>query len=195
MTFPLVIERSTMEGIVEESHGARRVELIQRACVEDQILQNLMSAMAADLIAGCPTGRIFGESLATAIGAYVAGKYSIAAARFTEYRHGLSKQRLRNAIDYIQSNLDTNLGVAEIARVAFMSPYYFGKLFKRSTGQTLHQYVLEQRIRKAQILLTKTDLALIHIASAIGMANQSHFTSVFKSRLGITPRLYRTQYR
>jgi AraC family transcriptional regulator len=193
MTFPLLIEGTTMDRIVAEAHGAPRIELIQRAGVEDQILQNLMWAMAADLMSGCPTGRIFGESLATAIGAYVAGKYSIVAARFTDYRNGLSKQRLTDVIDYIQSNLSTNLGVADIARVALMSPFYFGKLFKQSTGHTPHQYVLEQRVRKAQILLANTDLPLIQVASAIGMANQSHFTSMFKAKLGITPRQYRSQ--
>jgi AraC family transcriptional regulator len=195
MTFPLFIEDTMMTRVCEESNGGRQVELIQRNGVVDRVLQSLVSAMAADLKSGCPTGRIFGESLATAIAAYVAGKYSVFSTRFAEYRDGLSKQRLNDVIDYIHSNLHGNLGVAEIASVAFMSPYYFGKLFKRSTGQTIHQYVLKQRVRSAQSLLSTTDIGLSEIASSVGLANQSHFTTVFKTRLGVTPGYFRLQFR
>jgi AraC family transcriptional regulator len=195
MTFPLFIENTMMARVCEESKGGRQVELIQRNGVVDHTLQNLLSAMAADLKAGCPAGRIFGESLATAIAAYVAVNHSVFSARFAEYRDGLSKHRLSDVIDYIHSNLHRNLGVAEIASVAFISPYYFGKLFKRSTGQTVHQYVLDQRVRSAQSLLSTTDIGLSDIASSVGLANQSHFTTVFKTKLGVTPGYFRLQCR
>jgi AraC family transcriptional regulator len=195
MTFPLFIENSMMKSISDDSKGGRQVELIQRNGVVDHTLQSLLSALVADLKAGCPAGRIFGESLATAIAAYVAVHYSVSSARFTEYRDGLSKQRLNDVVDYIHSNLHRNLGVAEIARVAFVSPYYFGKLFKRSTGQTVHKYVLEQRVRRAQTLLCTTNIELSEIASSVGLANQSHFTTVFKTKLGVTPGHFRLQTR
>jgi len=195
MTFPLFIDNTMMKGVCEESKGSREVELIQRNGVVDRTLQSLLSALAADLESGCPAGRIFGESLATAIAAYVAVNYSVFSPRFAEYRDGLPKQRLSDVIDYIQSNLNRNLGVAEIARVAFISPYYFGKLFKRSTGQTVHQYVLDQRVRRAKALLSTTDTGLSEIASSVGLANQSHFTTVFKTKLGVTPGYFRLQSR
>ena len=195
MTFPLFIENSMMKRVCEESKGGRQVELIQRNGVVDHTLQNLLFAMVADLKAGCPAGRIFGESLATAIAAYVAVNYSVSPTLFAEYRNGLSKQRLNDVIDYIHSNLHRNLGVAEIAGVAFISPYYFGKLFKRSTGQTVHQYVLDQRVRGAQSLLSTTDIGLSEIASSVGLASQSHFTTVFKTKLGVTPGYFRLRTR
>jgi AraC family transcriptional regulator len=95
-------------------------------------------------------------------------------------------------IEDIQSHLGENLGVSEIAQVALVSPYHFGKLFKKSTGQTLHQYVLEQRINRAKRLLTNPHLNLVEIGNAVGLANQSHFTTVFKSKVGLTPGLYRS---
>jgi AraC family transcriptional regulator len=195
MTFPLFIEDTMMTRVCQESNGGRQVELIQRNGLQDTVLQNLLSMLIEDLSAGCPTGRIFGESLATAIAAYVAANYSVFSTRFAEYRDGLSKKRLSDVIDYIHSNLHRNLGVAEIARVAFISPYYFGKLFKRSTGQTVHQYVLERRVRRAQSLLSTTDIGLSEIASSVGLANQSHFTTVFKTKLGVTPGYFRFRFR
>jgi AraC family transcriptional regulator len=193
MTFPLFIEDTMMMRVCEESNRGRQVELIQRNGIVDRILQGLLSAMAADIKSGCPSGRIFGESLATAIAAYVAGKYSVFSTRFSEYHDGLSKQRLNDVIDYIHANLHRNLGIAEISKVAFISPYYFSKLFKRSTGRTIHQYVLEQRVCRAQSLLSTTDIGLAEIASSVGLANQSHFTTVFKRQFGVTPGYFRRQ--
>jgi AraC family transcriptional regulator len=195
MVFPLLIDNSTMERVCAESPGGGQVELIMCPDVEDQTLRILICAMVQDLRSGCPAGRIFGESLANAIAAYAAHKYSVFPATFQQYKDGLPAGRLRSVIDYIHANLASNLGVSEIARVAFISPYHFGKLFKRSTGQTLHQYVLEQRIRKAQSLLMMTDLGLVEVGCAVGLANQSHFTTVFKRKMGVTPGFYRTQVR
>lgn len=195
MVFPLLIENATMEQVCQELPGCGRIELIPRSDVEDQTLRNLIWAMAEDLRAGCPAGRIFGESLANAIAAYAASKYSVFPSRFPEYRDGLPVACLRKVIEYIHANLDANLGVAEIARVAFISPYHFGKLFKQSTGQTLHQYVLAQRIRNAELLLARSNVGLAEIAHRVGLANQSHFTTLFKKKLGVTPGFYRTQIR
>jgi AraC family transcriptional regulator len=195
MVFPLLIDSSTMQRVCEETPAGSQVELIPAAAVEDQTLRNLILAMAEDLRAGCPAGRIFGESLANAIAAYASNKYSVSSCRFPEYRDGLPAACLRNVLEYIHANLDSDLGVAEIARVALISPYHFGKLFKRSTGHTLHQYVLEQRIRKAQSLLAVSNIGLAEIASMVGLANQSHFTTVFKKKMGVTPGCYRAQVR
>lgn len=187
----LLIHESTMERVCEEVPGRRHVELIARPDLKDDVLRYLVMAMIEDLKDGCPTGRILGESIASTIAAYTARKYAASCCRFQEYRNGLSARCLRTVLDYIDSNLERDLGLSEISRVALISPYYFGKLFKRSTGQTLHQYVLEQRIRKAQTLLAGTKITLVEIASIVGLANQSHFTTAFKKKVGATPGSYR----
>ena len=195
MVFPLAIEDLTMERVCQDVPGNRRVEWVARPDVDDPTLHHLMSALVEDLRAGCPAGRIFGESLVNAVAAYTAHKYAVFSCRFPEYRDGLPARRLKDVLDYIHSNLGSNLSVAEIARVARISPYHFGKLFKRSTGQTLHQYVLAQRILRAEVLLATTDLGLAQIALTIGLTNQSHFTTLFKQKEGVPPGRYRSQFR
>jgi AraC family transcriptional regulator len=95
-------------------------------------------------------------------------------------------------LEYIEANLGHDLGVNEISQVALISPYYFGKLFKRSTGQTLHRYVLEQRVKKAKKLLATSNVSLVEIASIVGLPNQSHFTTVFRKKTGVTFGYYRS---
>lgn len=186
----LLVSDELMQQVCAETRGARPVELVPKPDVSDATLRHLMLALVADLRAGCPAGRIFGESIAHTIAAYAAQRYGVFPSSFPKHR-GLPSDRLQKVIDYVHSNLSGALSVSEIAQVAYISPYHFGKLFKQSTGQSLHQYVLDRRIQLAKLLLAKTELSLVDIASMVGMANQSHFTTVFRHRTGASPGVYR----
>ena len=72
-----------------------------------------------------------------------------------------------------------------------MSQYYFSKLFKLSTGTTPHQYVMRQRVERAQELLREGPTPLAQVATHVGFETQSHFTSVFRRLSGVTPKHYR----
>jgi AraC-like DNA-binding protein len=136
-------------------------------------------------------GDVFGESIVGA--AYLRAAYAaIVSSRRFEQRGGLPADCLGRVLDYIDSNLDRDLRVTEVSRVALISSYHFGKLFKRSTGRTIHQYVLDHRIRKARSLLVTSNATLIEIASMVGLANQSHFTTAFKKKMGVPPGRYRS---
>ena len=75
-----------------------------------------------------------------------------------------------------------------------MSQYYFSKLFKMSTGTTPHQYVMRQRVERAQEHLRESRTALAEVATQVGFETQSHFTSVFRRLVGATPKHYREMH-
>ena len=75
-----------------------------------------------------------------------------------------------------------------------MSQYYFSKLFKMSTGTTPHQYVMRQRVERAQEHLRDSRTALAEMATLVGFETQSHFTSVFRRLVGATPKHYREMH-
>ena len=72
-----------------------------------------------------------------------------------------------------------------------MSSWHFIRSFKTITGISPHQYVLQQRIKKAQYLLQQNQISISEIAATVGFCDQSHFTKYFKRIVGITPRQYR----
>jgi AraC family transcriptional regulator len=118
-------------------------------------------------------------------------RYSIGSLRLDRYKGGLSGAQLRRTLEYIDESLDGDLTRKRIADVAGLSKYHFGKAFRESTGMSLHSYVLARRMRRSQELLVKSDLPLTAIADATGFSNQSHFTSAFSSRMGVSPGSYR----
>ncbi len=107
---------------------------------------------------------------------------------------GLPPRRLQRVFAHVRENIAQELAVAELAQVVGMSQYYFSKLFKLSTGTTPHQFVMRQRVERAQELLRESRTPLAEVATHVGFETQSHFTSVFRRLCGATPKHYREMH-
>lgn len=97
---------------------------------------------------------------------------------------------IENTISYINENLCSSLTLENLSQMAGFTPVYFHKLFKKSTGKTLREYIEEQRIKKSVSLLLSSDINLTEIAYESGFSSQSYFSYSFKKRMGVTPREY-----
>jgi AraC family transcriptional regulator len=84
-----------------------------------------------------------------------------------------------------------DLSLAELASVVNISPTYFAGLFKQAMGISPHQYAIEQRVKQAKLMLSKTDLAIVDIALQVGFSSQIHLTQQFKRITGMTPKQIR----
>jgi AraC family transcriptional regulator len=100
----------------------------------------------------------------------------------------LTCTQLQQVKDYIDAHLDRDLSLARIAGVINISPTYFANLFKQTTGVPPHQYVIRQRVQRAEMMLSKTDLAIADIAFQVGFSSQSHLTKQFKRLTSMTPK-------
>jgi len=99
-------------------------------------------------------------------------------------------QSMQSILKYIKDNLTEDLSLAQLAKMASLSPTHFHNRFKAAVGKTLRDYVEEQRIREAIHLLQTTDMTLTQIAFACGFSSQSYFSYVFKRKMKATPRDY-----
>jgi len=106
-------------------------------------------------------------------------------------RVGLVDRRLRRAIEFMHDHCGRELSLREIAEAAYVSEFYFARLFKKVTGQTPHAYLAILRVEKARRLLAETDLAITEIGARVGYTSQSHFTKVFRAATGVTPKAFR----
>ena len=99
---------------------------------------------------------------------------------------------LEAARDYIEANLTSDLSLSQIAIAVGARPHRLAKDFHSLTGLTLHQYVIQRRVDRAARLLRSTDHPIAAVALDCGFADQSHLTTAFRRRVGITPAAYRS---
>jgi len=97
-------------------------------------------------------------------------------------------ERVRN---FVEANIEAPLSLADLAAQAGLSPYHFARAFRRRTGLPPHRYVTSRRIARAKQMLESTDLPIAEIAYTVGLASQSHLTTLFRRFVGTTPRAYR----
>ena len=76
-----------------------------------------------------------------------------------------------------------------------ISKFHLAKLFKKHTGTTINEYLIDQRVSHSKELLKYSDLPVSEIAYACGINNVSHFINLFKVREGITPFVFRKEWR
>ncbi|HXZ81574.1 MAG TPA: AraC family transcriptional regulator [Terriglobales bacterium] len=184
---PKVFESARQESLREPG------ELEERWSFEDPQIELLMRAMHAELRAGCPAGRLFGESLGQTLAVYLAQRYSGSPAQAPAFRDGLPAARLRRVLEYIRANLGEDISLSSLASTADLSPHHFSTLFRQSTGFSPHQYLLRQRISHARELLRDPEVSILEASARLGFVDQGHFTKVFRRITGVTPSQYRRQ--
>jgi len=107
-------------------------------------------------------------------------------------RFGPVDRRLRRAIELMHAHADEEIGLAELAEAASLSPSHFAHLFKDLVGLTPHGYLTNLRIERARALLVETELPITEIAARVGFRSPGYFATIFKAVAGISPRAYRT---
>ena len=113
------------------------------------------------------------------------------AARPSKPTGGLAPGALRRVREHIEQHLSQRIELAALARLAGLSECHFSRAFKQSTGLPPHRYLITRRITVAAGLVSDTDRALSEIALNVGFSDQSHFTRLFSTLIGETPRAFR----
>jgi AraC family transcriptional regulator len=169
----------------------KNIELIPQLQIRDPLIEQMGLALMTEIQAGGSESRLYAESMAAALSAHLIRRYCSKTKEIEHDIGGLPRYKLRQVFDYINEHLENNLTLIELASAVNISPSYFASLFKRATGTTPHQYVMQCRIKKAKKLLRETELSLVEICYQVGFQNQSHFTRVFRQYTNTTPKNYR----
>lgn len=167
---------------------ADRIELVEQRRGTDPTIHHIAMALRAGVQTGAALDRMYGEALSTALGVHLLREYGVSVLGPKKQGGRLPREKLLLAVAYIQDQLNADLTVSGIAQAVGLSPDHFTKLFKKSTGQTPYEYVVEARVRKAKELLTTGKFTISEAAYHVGFADQSHLTRHFKRVFGLPPK-------
>lgn len=108
--------------------------------------------------------------------------------------YGNRSRALTTTIDFMAANLDSDLRPAAMARRVGISTRHLERLFRRHTGRSPLQMLVEMRLSRAYALLAQTDLPVGDIALAAGFSSTQTFSRRFRDRFGVLPRDYRRSW-
>lgn len=188
--FNLSLKPELLTRNATELLAVDQVEVLPQNPFYDPLILQIGLALKADLESHRPGGRLYAESMATALAVHILRNYSAHSHRSVRYLGGLSPTQLKLVVDYINAHLDQELSLEELAAIAQLSAYHFCRSFKRSTGLTPHQYVIRQRVERAKLLLKDGKIGILEVALACGFTHQSHLNRHFKRLIGVTPKIF-----
>ena len=107
----------------------------------------------------------------------------------------IKRERLINRItDYLNEHYAESLTLKQISEKFFISESHLSHVFKKETGLSPIQFMMQRRIGEAQSLLVETSLAIQEIEDKLGFSDSAHFSKMFKKCVGITPKEYRRHF-
>lgn len=171
----------------------RAVTLEQRIFAQDPTLSAWGRAVAA-LDWDDPVARLRAHQLSHAALDHLVLQAARPGARAVALRPrgGLASSTRRRVLEHVEANLDdAALGLGALAAVANLSEFHFARMFRASLGCSVHEWITQRRLARAQALLALGRLPLADVAAACGYAGASHLSERFRARLGATPGQYR----
>jgi AraC family transcriptional regulator len=99
----------------------------------------------------------------------------------------LDRRTVDRVAAFVDAELSGVLTLDRLAAVAALSPFYFARAFKSTTGLAPHQFVTSRRMHRATSLLMHTNSSVEQVAYAVGLSNISHFRRLFRNHFGVTP--------
>ena len=169
------------------------VELRRVGKLVDARVGALAAAVNAERVAGFPNGRLFLDSVEQALAVALVSGYAVH--RFVQtHRGGLGSARLRRIKEFVDAKIEDDLTLCEMAQAVELSPAHFSRMFRKSTGESPHQFLLRQRVERAKEMLRSADERVIDVAVACGFKSQQHFAQAFRHVCGVSPTEYRQEF-
>jgi AraC family transcriptional regulator len=180
------------EALMACSDGAYgEVELRPSRKFADPRLSAMVAAAHAEMVAGFPSGRLFLDSVEQAMAVTLVNGHAVRHRPVQIYRGGLGSARLRRIKELVYAKLEDDLSLDEMAQSVGLSTAHFARMFRKSTGETPHQFVLRQRLERAKTMLRAPDARVLDVAVACGFKTQQHFAQAFRDVWGVSPTEYR----
>lgn len=108
--------------------------------------------------------------------------------------HPTTPEYIKSIMKYLDINFDDKISLDQLAKTFAISKYHLSREFKKYTGLTPNEYLINTRINYAKDLLKYSDLPVAAISEKVGIFNVSHFINLFKQYEEITPLIFKKNW-
>jgi AraC family transcriptional regulator len=187
------IPDSALMEAARERLADRSLEIVPRQLVTDDRLTHLLLALDAERARGYSAGKLFVDGVEAAVANILLTSFNAFAPRSISGKGGMAPRLLRRVLEFMNANMDKQIGLKDLADCAGLSLSHFSFQFRASTNQSPHQYMLRLRVERSKELLADSRLSVLDVGLEVGFRNQQHFATVFRNSVGVPPSVYRTQ--
>lgn len=109
----------------------------------------------------------------------------------SKHIHKKGFETIAKGIEYLQKDERQELSIDEIAKMCFVTPAYFRRLFREFSGMSPSDYRTERRVERAKELMEHSELSVEAVSELLGYSDPSYFCRVFKKVMGMSPSEYK----
>ena len=192
----MYLPQSMLAECFEEAHrrpAPALLTLTDPSMTTDATIAKLMHLLYEWDRGGAPFVPSFVDGISLAVAARLVQIDALHSGNAKLSREALAGFRLRRVMDYVSHNLHRPIYLAELSNVAGLSRMRFATQFRAATGFTPHEYILRQKVGRAQELLLTSPESIVYVALSLGFRSQTHFSTVFKKYAGGSPARWRSE--
>jgi AraC family transcriptional regulator len=192
--FDALVMHVTQEALDEVAyeHGAPRLErMVWPYGALDPVVYQLGQALLTSLERPHHASKIFVDHILQALNCHFVCAYGGMRVASEQFRGGLSPRQMRRATEFLETHLNGNVGLSEVAAACELSVSHFARAFKTTFRKPPHSWLTERRVDRARELMKTSGLPLVDIAIRCGFGDQSALNRSFKRIHGVSPGVWR----
>lgn len=177
--------------MVTQAHSERLAVWAFRSRVWDYFVQPVDTRRLTDVVLTLRDLRLPGHGRGGSPQALEISNRMPVEARVSYGSPNAQQAQLDLAITFIDNHLDRKIAQSEVAASCGLSVFQLSRLFKRYTGHTFQDFLLQRRLEEAKRLLANPGASITDVCFSVGFRDLSYFTRTFQRLVGLTPSAYR----
>ncbi|REL25901.1 AraC family transcriptional regulator [Thalassotalea euphylliae] len=185
----LAVEASVFFAHCPLNLDQEKLSFLNNYNVLDDTIKGIMELFLLEVSAQGRNGKVYLKQLLALLSTHYIQHYSnyLDLQNTQQQQSKFDQSHVDKVTDYINAHMGEHISVDDLAELLKCSKFYFLREFKKCTGLTPYQYLMNLRLTKSKDLLSHAQANIADVAQRLGFTDQAHFTRAFKSHFALTP--------